>query len=66
LQPHRKNNDINLPDPSELPGTKPPTKEYTWKDHGSSRICSRGWPCLASVGGEALGPVKVPSPSVGE
>jgi hypothetical protein len=22
--------------------------------HGFSHICSRGWPCLASVGGEAL------------
>jgi hypothetical protein len=30
LQPHRKNNNINQPDPPELPGTKPPTKEYTW------------------------------------
>lgn len=26
-QPHRMNNNINQP---ELPGTKPPTKEYTW------------------------------------
>jgi hypothetical protein len=26
--------------------------------HGSSCICSRGWPCQASMGGEALGPVK--------
>ena len=27
---HKKNN-INQPDhPPELPGTKPPTKEYTW------------------------------------
>jgi hypothetical protein len=23
-------NNINQPDPSELPGTKPPTKGYTW------------------------------------
>ena len=30
LQPYRKNNNINQPDPSELPGPKPPTKEYTW------------------------------------
>jgi hypothetical protein len=29
---HRKNNSINQADPSELPGTKPPTKEYTWRD----------------------------------
>jgi hypothetical protein len=28
LQPHQKNN-INQP---ELPGSKPPTKEYTWRD----------------------------------
>jgi len=34
--------------------------------HGSSPICSRGWPCLASTGGEALGPVKVYFPSVGD
>jgi hypothetical protein len=26
---HWKNNNINQPDPPELPGTKPPTKEYT-------------------------------------
>jgi len=34
LQPHRKNNNINQPDPfpTELPGTKPPTKEYTWRE----------------------------------
>jgi hypothetical protein len=34
---HRKNNNINQPDPHhhhlpELPGTKPPTKEYTWSN----------------------------------
>jgi hypothetical protein len=29
-QPHRKNNNINQPDPPELPGAKSPTKEYTW------------------------------------
>jgi hypothetical protein len=26
--------------------------------HGSSYICSRGWPYLASMGREALGPVE--------
>ena len=26
--------------------------------HGSSYICSRGWSYLASMGGEALGPVE--------
>jgi hypothetical protein len=34
--------------------------------HGSSYICSRGWHCQASIGGEALGPVKAWFPSVGE
>jgi len=29
---HRKNNNINQPDILEFLGTKPPTKEYTWKD----------------------------------
>jgi hypothetical protein len=34
--------------------------------HGSSHICSRGWPCWTSMGGEALGPEKAQCPSVGE
>lgn len=25
-------NDVNQPDPLELPGTGPPTKKYTWRD----------------------------------
>ena len=29
LQHHRRNNNMNHPVPPELPGTKPPTKEYT-------------------------------------
>ena len=29
---YRKNNNINQQDSPELPGTKPPTKEYTWRD----------------------------------
>jgi hypothetical protein len=33
---------------------------------GSSCICSRGWPGRSSMGGEALGPVKVLCPSIGE
>jgi hypothetical protein len=28
---HRRNNDINQPDAPELPGTKPSTKQYTWR-----------------------------------
>jgi hypothetical protein len=34
--------------------------------HGSSCICSTGWPSLSSMGGVALGPVKVLCPSIGE
>jgi hypothetical protein len=34
--------------------------------HGSSSICSRRWPCQASMGGEAFGPEKAWCPSVGE
>jgi hypothetical protein len=34
--------------------------------HGSIHICTRGWPCQASIGGEVLGPVKVHCPSVGK
>jgi hypothetical protein len=47
----------------ELPGTKPPAKENT---HGSSCICSRGWLSGSSMGGDALSPVKVLCPSIGE
>ena len=32
LQPHRKNNNVNQQDSPELPWTKPPTKEYIWRD----------------------------------
>jgi len=31
--------------------------------HGSNYICSRGWPCWAPMGGEALGPAKAGPPS---
>jgi hypothetical protein len=36
---HRKNNNINEPDPAEVPGTKP--KNTYGGTHGSSRVCSR-------------------------
>jgi hypothetical protein len=34
--------------------------------HGSSCICSRGWLSQSSMGREALSPVKVLCPSIGE
>ena len=52
---------MNEPDLPELPGTKPSTKEgVPWLQC----IYSRRWPCQTSVGGEALGPVKVHGPRV--
>jgi hypothetical protein len=42
--------------PQKLRRTKPPTKEYT--EEGSSLMCSRGLPYLASMGGEPLGLVE--------
>jgi hypothetical protein len=63
LQPHKKNN-INQP---ELPGSKLPTKEYTWRDpwfqlYMQQRMDLKG----ASIREEAFGPVKVRCPSIGE
>jgi hypothetical protein len=56
LQPHKKNNNINQP---EFPGFKLPTKEYKWRDLKlQPYIYSRGWLCWASMGEEALGPIK--------
>ena len=52
--------------PPELPGTKPLTKDYTWRNPWVQCICSRGWPCWSSMGKEALGLVKVRCPSVEE
>jgi hypothetical protein len=34
------------------------SKSTHGRTHGSGCICSRGWPYRASMGGEALGPVK--------
>jgi hypothetical protein len=40
-------------------GLKHQPKNIHGGTHGSSSICIRGWPYLASLGGEALGSVKV-------
>jgi hypothetical protein len=52
LQLHRKHSNIKQP---ELLECKPTSKGYTRGTHGSNHICSRGWPCWASMGEEALG-----------
>jgi len=59
LQSHKNNHTSQ----QEFPGTKPPSKEYTWIDHGSICICSRGWSYWAPIGGEALGPAKAGPPA---
>jgi len=41
-------------------------KSTCGQTHGSSCICSRGWPCWATMGGEALGHAKAGTHSVGE
>ena len=56
---------MNSPLTSELSGTKPPKKTHGGS-HGSSCICSRGWPNCSSKEGEDLGPVKGLCPSIGE
>jgi hypothetical protein len=32
FETYRKNKNINQQDHPEIPGTKPPTKEYTWRN----------------------------------
>ena len=56
VQPHRKNNNINQPDHQP--------KSTHGGTHGSSCICSRGWPYRASMGGEALGLVQAWCPQL--
>jgi len=54
---HRKNNNITRHPPSFQGLNHQPKNTHGWT-HGSSYICSRGWPFWASKKGEALGPVK--------
>jgi hypothetical protein len=42
------------------------SKKTNGETHGSSCMCSRGWPSQSSMGEEALGLVKVLCPSIGE
>jgi hypothetical protein len=64
LQPHRKNSIINH---QELPGLNHQPRSTRGGTHGSSSICSRRWPCQASIGEKALGLLRFQCPkSVGE
>jgi hypothetical protein len=42
----------------ELPETETSNKEHTWPVQGPHHICSRGLPCLASVGEDMPNPVE--------
>jgi hypothetical protein len=70
LQPHKKDNNINQPDPPTTPyrsqGLNHQQKSTHGGTHGSNYTCSKGWPYQESMGEEALGPVKAQFPSVGE
>jgi hypothetical protein len=52
--------------PQSSLGLNHQSKKTHGETHGSSCICSRGWPGQSSMGGEAVGPVKVLCPSIGE
>jgi hypothetical protein len=52
--------------PQSFQGLNHQPKSTHRETHGSSYICSRGWPYLASMGIEALGPLKARCPSVGK
>jgi hypothetical protein len=51
--------------PQIYQGLNPQPQSTHGGTHGSSYICSRRWPCCASMGGESLGPWKAWYPSVG-
>ena len=65
---HRKNNNINHPDvpPQSSQGLNHQPKDTHGGTHGSSCICSRGWPSQTSMEGESLGPMKALCLRVGE
>jgi hypothetical protein len=58
LQLHRRNNSMNQPVPQSSQGLNHQRKSTHGGTHGSSCICSRGWPCGTPRRGEALGHVK--------
>ena len=62
----RKNNNINQPVPQNSQELNHQPKSAHGGTHASRCICTRGWPCRASVGGKALGSVKAQCPGVGE
>jgi hypothetical protein len=56
LQLPRRNNNYEL---TSTPQSSLGLNHQSKKAHGGTRGSSRGWPSWSSMGGEALGPVKV-------
>jgi hypothetical protein len=52
---HRKNDNINKPEPPGLQELNHQSKCTHGGSHSSSHICCRGWHCWTSMRGEALG-----------
>jgi hypothetical protein len=65
LQEEKQQYQPTRPPPQSSQGLNHQRKNTHRGIHGSSPICSRGWPYLASMGVEALGAVKALCPSVG-
>jgi hypothetical protein len=57
---------MNQPVPQISLGLNHQPKKTHGGTHSSRGICSRGWPNWSSMGGKALGPLKVLCPSTGE
>jgi hypothetical protein len=57
---------MNQPIPPDSQGLNYHPKSIHGGTHGSSHICSKGWPCGTSMRGEALGSVKDQCSSVEE
>ena len=63
---HRKNYISTNQNPQSSQGLNHQPRSTHGGTHGSSCICSRGWPCGTSMGGEDLDLVKVGCPNIGE
>jgi hypothetical protein len=61
-----KNQIPSPPPPLSSQGLNHQQKSTHGGTHASSHLCSRGWPCQVSMGGEAFDPVKAQCSSVGE
>ena len=57
---------MNQPVPQSSQGLNHQPKSTHGGTHGSSCICSRGWPCWTSKGEEALDPEKARCLSIGK